>query len=95
MMEDPISIAWLNDYIFCPYSIYLHNVYMESDEDVYKATPQLKGTLAHRRVDAKTTSTHQEDFMGLTVYSDALGVTGKIDIYKKDQAMLVEWKNNL
>ena len=31
-MEDYISISTLNDFIFCPYSIYLHNVYMETDE---------------------------------------------------------------
>ena len=29
---DYIHISTLNDFIFCPYSIYLHNVYMESDE---------------------------------------------------------------
>ncbi len=35
MEEDYISISTLNDFIFCPYSIYLHNVYMESDEGLY------------------------------------------------------------
>ena len=40
MDEDYISISTLNDFIFCPYSIYLHNVYMESDEGLYHATPQ-------------------------------------------------------
>ena len=43
-MEDVyISISTLNDFIFCPYSIYLHNVYMESDEGLYNATPQTRG----------------------------------------------------
>ena len=32
MEEDYISISTLNDFIFCPYSIYLHNVYMDADE---------------------------------------------------------------
>lgn len=31
-MEDNISILTLNDFIFCPYSIYLHNVYMDADD---------------------------------------------------------------
>lgn len=44
--ETYIAIAVLNDFIFCPYSIYLHSVYMESDEDMYKATPQLSGSRA-------------------------------------------------
>ena len=38
-MDDYISISQLNDFIFCPYSIYLHNVYMETDEGLYHATP--------------------------------------------------------
>lgn len=32
---DYIHISTLNDFTFCPYSIYLHNVYMETDEMVY------------------------------------------------------------
>lgn len=35
-MPDLIPISTLNDFIFCPYSIYLHNVYMETDEDNIK-----------------------------------------------------------
>ncbi len=34
MTEDYISISTLNDFIFCPYSIYLHNVYMDTDTDI-------------------------------------------------------------
>lgn len=60
-MNDYISLSTLNDFIFCPYSIYLHNVYMESDEDCYKATPQTKGTIAHKPVDEKRSSTSRYD----------------------------------
>lgn len=45
-MYDYISISTLNDYIFCPYSIYLHNVYMEADEGLYHATSQTQGAFA-------------------------------------------------
>lgn len=55
-MGDYISISTLNDFIFCPYSIYLHNVYMESDEGLYHATPQTKGKLAHEPVDTKSSN---------------------------------------
>ena len=34
MTEDYISISTLNDFIFCPYSIYLHHVYMDTDTDI-------------------------------------------------------------
>ena len=35
MEEDYISISTLNDFIFCPYSIYLHNVYENTDESLF------------------------------------------------------------
>lgn len=94
-MNDYIPLSTLNDFIFCPYSIYLHSVYMDADEDVYKATPQTKGTLAHTGVDEKTGSTRKADLMSLPVYSDELGISGKIDVYRQDKRLLVERKNNL
>lgn len=38
-----IPISTLNDFIFCPYSIYLHNVYIDTDEGNYHAKPQTRG----------------------------------------------------
>lgn len=94
-MESYISIATLNEFIFCPYSIYLHAVYMESDEDVYKAAPQLSGSNAHKAIDERHSSTRKEDIMALPVYSDELGLKGAIDIYKGHQRLLIERKNHL
>ena len=94
-MSDYISLSTLNDFIFCPYSIYLHSVYMESDEELYKATPQTKGTIAHQGVDEKKGSTRKSDIMSLPVYCDELGISGKIDVYKQDRHLLIERKNNL
>lgn len=94
-MNDYIPLSTLNDFIFCPYSIYLHSVYMESDEDLYKATPQTNGTIAHKGVDEKKGSTRKTDIMSLPVYCDELGISGKIDVYKQDKRLLIERKNNL
>lgn len=94
-MIDYIPLSTLNDFIFCPYSIYLHSVYMETDEDLYKAVPQTKGTLAHQGVDEKKGSTRKGDIMSLPVYCDELGISGKIDVYKQDKRLLIERKNNL
>lgn len=69
-MNDYIPLSTLNDFIFCPYSIYLHNVYMETADDIYKATPQAKGTIAHQGVDKKKSSTRKSDIMSLPVYSN-------------------------
>ena len=52
-MENTISISTLNDFIFCPYSIYLHNVYMDTDEGLYHAIPQTRGKIAHQSIDSK------------------------------------------
>lgn len=91
-MEDYISISTLNDFIFCPYSIYLHNVYMEADEDVYHATPQTRGRAAHDTVDKKAASTRKGDLMSLPVCSENFGVMGKIDIYRQQDKLLIERK---
>ena len=53
MIDDYIAISTLNDFIFCPYSIYLHNVYMDTDEGLYHATPQTRGKIAHQSIDWK------------------------------------------
>lgn len=94
-MEDYIAITMLNDFIFCPYSIYLHGVYMDADEDTYKALPQIQGTSIHEGVDKKRGSTRATDILGMSVYSEELGLCGKIDVYKGSQYWLIERKYNL
>ena len=85
----------LNDFIFCPYSIYLHNVYMETDKDMYQAVPQIQGTIAHTTVDNKTTNRAVADVVALPVFSEELGVYGVIDTYKPKERLLVERKFKL
>lgn len=94
-MENYISISNLNDFIFCPYSIYLHNVYMDTDEEIYHAIPQTRGKAAHESIDKKTYSNRISDIMSLPVYSDELGVYGKIDLYKESEHKLIERKYQL
>lgn len=94
-MEDYISISMLNDFIFCPYSIYLHNVYMGADEGIYHATPQTKGRVAHETIDSKLYSTRKADIVSLSVYSESLKIVGKIDLYHQDKKMLIERKYQL
>lgn len=94
-MSDYISISTLNDFVFCPYSIYLHNVYMESDETMFHATPQTKGKLAHETVDKKVASNRADDILALPVYSEEYGLMGKIDVYKRKEKKLIERKYQL
>lgn len=50
-MEFFLPISYLNDFVFCPYSIYLLQVFDNSKEEVYSANPQQKGKSAHDIVD--------------------------------------------
>lgn len=88
-------LSTLNDFIFCPYSIYLHNIYMESDEGVYHATPQTQGRIAHDAIDHKRSSTRKMDLISLSVSSEQLRVIGKIDFYRGSDKHLIERKYQL
>ena len=77
-MDDYISISTLNDFVFCPYSIYLHNVYMETDEGLYHATPQTRGRIAHETIDYKRASNRIVDLQSLPVISEKYGLVGKM-----------------
>lgn len=94
-MDDYIAISQLNDFIFCPYSIYLHNVYSDTDEMMYHATPQTRGRQAHATVDGKTASHRRADLLALPVFSEEYGLMGKIDVYRQDKRELVERKYQL
>ena len=89
---DYIPISELNDFVFCPYSIYLHHVYMEADEGLYHAKPQINGKIAHETSDEKRYSTRKTVITAMSVASNTLGLIGKIDIYKQDTGQLIERK---
>ena len=94
-MKELIPISKLNDFDFCPYSIYLQNVYMDTDGDLYRAQPQTRGHNAHRKVDDKMTSTSNNVIESLPVISQELGLYGKIDVYDSAKKRLIERKFSL
>ncbi len=90
--ESHIAISTLNDFVFCPYSIYLHNVFASVDDDLFHATPQTRGRAAHAAIDEKKYSCHKDILSGISVCSNALGIAGKIDLYKASEKLLIERK---
>lgn len=92
-METYLSISTLNDYVFCPYSIYLHNVYKGGLEDNYHAVPQTAGKNAHKTVDRADGVKQQ--ITGLEVFSMELGLMGKIDLFDPVSKTLTERKRTL
>ena len=91
-MLEPIPISSLNDFLFCPYSIYLHQVYHGTEEETVKAIPQLSGTVAHERIAAISSGTAVRN---MPVASEELGIFGVIDEYITEKGELREYKNNL
>ena len=53
-MEENILISYLNDFIFCPASIYFHKLYGSVDKDIYQSTYQVNGLNAQRTIDNAT-----------------------------------------
>lgn len=94
-MEDPILITWLNDFIFCPASIYFHNLYGETERIAFQQPCQLNGTAAHERIDSGKYSTRKNILSGIPVYCEKYNLTGKIDLFDMDSGELVERKKQI
>ena len=56
MSEQPLAISQLNDFIFCPVSIFFHSLETEENIMVHDSF-QLNGTNAHKHSDSATYST--------------------------------------
>lgn len=94
-MEFYLKISNLNDFIFCPISIYYHQLYEGLSERLYHDTPQIVGKAIHSAIDEKRYSTHKNILQGIDVYSDELKLCGKIDIFDKDKGVLTERKTQI
>ncbi len=94
-MDNIINISQLNDFIFCPYSIYLHNVYNAVDDNQFHYLPQTKGKQAHATVDNESYSTKADIITAMMVYNEKYALMGKIDQYFADKQLLVERKRTI
>ena len=94
-MEEIILISYLNDFIFCPASIYFHKLYGDLDKRLYQSTYQIAGTYAHKSIDDKTYSTKRNILQSVNVYCEEFGIQGKIDIFDIENKILTERKNKI
>ncbi len=94
-MEELIRITLLNDFIYCPVSIYFHNLYGSMDTMIYQGSKQLDGKATHKTVDAQSASTSKNIVTGLDVFSEKYGLVGKIDYYDLGSRTLVERKKKI
>lgn len=96
-METYLPISYLNDFIFCPYSLYLHQVFDNSEEEVYSAAPQQTGKASHINIDDEKGNKKQitKILKGIYVISNRLGIYGKIDTLYVSEKRLVESKYHI
>ncbi len=94
-MEPYIQISKINDFVFCPKSLYFHSIYENFSEKTYHQSPQVKGKIKHESVDQNKYSTSKKYLQGLEVYSEKYNLAGKIDIYDKENKVLIERKNKI
>lgn len=94
-MESYIKLSTLNDFIFCPKSIYYHTLYDSYNKNIYQEQAQKEGTKVHEAVDNKTYSTSKYILQGMSVYGDYYKIAWKIDIFNTNTWELIERKNQI
>lgn len=94
-MEEFLKITELNDFIFCPLSIYFHKLYYENDQSIYNTTIQTKGTNAHKTIEDRKYSTTNNVLQAIEVYCEKYNIVGKIDLFYIDEKKLVERKKKI
>lgn len=95
MESDAILITQLNDFIFCPASIYFHGLYGEVERNLFQSEAQINGSAAHKTIDAQQYSSRQDIMQGCMVYSGKYNILGKIDIYDSRRHKLIERKRQI
>ncbi len=94
-MEETILISYLNDFIFCPVSIYFHKLYGTMEKSIYQAKSQTEGQNAHKTIDNKNYTDKKTILQGIDVYCSEFNIIGKIDIYDIEKGLLTERKNKI
>jgi CRISPR-associated protein Cas4 len=94
-MEPYITLSFLNDFIFCPRSIYFHQLYGGLNDEFYKQKPQIAGEAAHSSIGSKSYSTRKDIMQNIEVFSEKYNICGKIDIFDCKTGRLTERKREI
>lgn len=95
MSEQPLPISNLNDFIFCPVSIYFHSLDADTENLAYQDEVQLNGTAAHEKSDSGKYSTKKTVLQAVSVYSEKYNLSGKIDVFDAEKGLLTERKKKI
>ena len=91
-MDNLIQISKINDFIFCPYSLYLHSIYECFAPKTYHTQSQTIGKISHQNIDTQKYSTSKRFLQGMPLYSQKYKLVGKLDIYDVENKYLIERK---
>ena len=94
-MDDIIKISNINDFIFCPASIYFHNLYGNENKLMFQSKYQLNGTKAHETVDENKYSTKAEIITALDVYSEQYRIIRKRNYWSKEKSILKKYMTDI
>lgn len=95
-MESFWTMMQLNDFIFCPRSLYYSGIYRNTGSvELYHQAPQLNGKAAHEAVDEARYSSRKDVLQGITVYCEKYNLVGRIDTFDTATGVLTERKNSI
>ncbi len=94
-MEEYIKLSTLNDFIFCPKSIYYHTLYDNYEKNIYQEQAQKEGILNHNSIETQKYSSKKNTLQWLSVFSENYKIAWKIDIFNKENWELTERKTQI
>lgn len=99
-MEFPINASYINDFLFCPYSIMIHGMYEDMPKSVYQSDSQILGTYSHNenKTDFKFKQNNFDIDDTITeecYYSSTYNVLAIIDCYNINSKILIEKKRKI
>ena len=94
-MEELMPISYINDFTFCPASIYFHGLLEKTDRMIFQSRDQINGSASHRTIDSNTYSSKKDVLQGLSICSIKYGLIGKIDIFNIENGTLIERKKHI
>ncbi len=94
-MENPLYITSLNDFIFCPVSIYFHNIDGAADILTFQDEYQLNGSAAHEKTDNGDYSDKKSVLQAIPIYCQKYDLLGKIDVFDTETGILTERKKKI
>ena len=94
-MEQSILLSELNDFIFCPASIYFHHLYDDTEQLMFQGKDQISGRHSHSAIDEHHYSNRKNILQSVMVYCEKYNLLGKIDTFDTVTGHLVERKKKI